>query len=342
MEYNDRELPNIGLDSVTTAGATNSERKPSTFNTKNYLDTKVPDGADSKTITIRLLPIDLKTGNPFVFVHTHNVQVPESIVEPGKKPFKTYICLHKNDIDHEKYGNKCPFCELNNKYYKLYEKETDPTEKKEYSKKSLSYASYTSVICRVIERGKEDEGVKFWKFGLRKDRTDPFNQILKLRDLRKEAAERKGKTENILDIYNGRDLNVTFSKEGTAAPTIVDDSEKSPLSEDMEQMKAWIYDEKKWTDVFPCKPYEYLALIAEMKTPWFDRAQGKWIDKAEYDANRTAATGAYDKAVEMAERAAYGEMNAASSAPVQPTTAAPQQEDITDSLMLKDDDDLPF
>ena len=44
---------------------------------------------------------------------------------------------------------------------------------------------------------------------------------------------------------------------------------------------VWIYDEKKWQDVFSTKPYEYLSLISQMKTPWYDREKGKWVDKEE-------------------------------------------------------------
>jgi hypothetical protein len=272
-------LPNITFDSLVVEENDTTKKKNNVFDVKNYLNTRIPKGETEVTRVIRLLPMDLETGNPFAIVHIHNVKVPQDLVEAGKKPFKNYICLAKNDnIDHERFGNKCPYCELNQKAYHQSQKETDPVIKKNLIEISCANLSKKAVICRCIERGKEDEGVKFWMFNLRNDKTDPYNQIIKLASLRKENAERRGRTENILDIYEGRDLAITFT-EGTAAPKVVDDGDRSPLSDNEALMKQWIFDEKKWQDVFTCKPYEYLELVAQMKTPWFDRKQNKWVDK---------------------------------------------------------------
>ena len=179
------ELPNITFDSLVVETPNKAtEKKMSAFDAKNYLNTRLADGETEKTLTIRLLPMDLTTGNPFAIIHTHNVKVPQSLVKPGEKPFKTYICLSKTDgIDHDKFGNKCPFCELNRKAYEESTKTTDPLIKKNYQEISLANLSRETVVCRCIERGKEDEGVKFWKFNMRNDKTDPYNQIIKLVNL---------------------------------------------------------------------------------------------------------------------------------------------------------------
>lgn len=324
-------LPNISLSSLVLETNKSQEKKAGMFDAKNYLNTRLADGEDEKTITIRLLPMDLETGNPFVIVHTHNVKVPSTMVKPGEKPYKSYICLAKNaDINHEKFGTKCPFCELNRAAYNESTKATDPQQKKSYQEISLANLSREAIICRCIERGKEDEGVKFWKFNLRADKTDPYNQIVKLANLRREEAERKGKVNNILDIYDGRDLNITFTAEGTSAPTVVDDSDRSPLSENEELMKTWIYDSKKWQDVFTCKPYEYLSLVSQMKTPWFDKANNIWIDKDEYDGNNNDAVAEVDAEIEAAKAALV-------NAP------APTKE-ISDfrAKINVEDDDMPF
>ena len=297
------ELPNINPEAITFEDET---PKPiiEGFNTKNYLNVRLDDGETEKVLIIRLLPMDLKTGSPFVKIHTHNVKVPQEMVKPGEKPYKSYICLSKTkDIDHEKFGSNCPFCEMNYAAYKESTKETDPVKKKEFQDISLSYKSKETVIVRCIERGKEDEGVKFWKFNIReKDKLDAYNQITKLYKMRKEAAEKKGTTENILDIYDGKDLIITVtSNEGTSAPSIVDDSSKSPLSQDPELMKKWIYDTKKWQDVFTCKSYEYLELVSQMRVPWFDKSIEKWVDKEEYQKKHGAQTDAIDAEIKDAE-----------------------------------------
>ena len=298
-------LPNITFDSLVVEGQNKTtEKKTNTFDAKNYLNTRLSDGEKEKTLTIRLLPMDLETGNPFVIIHTHNVKVPQDMVKPGEKPYKTYICLSKTaDIDHERFGSKCPFCEINYKAYKESEKQTDPLMKKNYQEISIANLSRETVVCRCIERGKEDEGVKFWKFNLRSDKTDPYHQILKLVNLRKEAAEKKGKVENILDIYDGRDLIITITEGSTSAPIVTDDGDRSPLSENEELMKKWIYDSKKWQDVFTCKPYEYLNLVAQMKTPWFDRENNVWVDKDEYDGNKKESTEEIDAEITAAKEA---------------------------------------
>ena len=332
-------LPNITPESiVVTNDSSNNYTRQNAFNEKNYLNVRLDEqnGEKSKTLTIRLLPMDLETGNPFVKVHMHNVRVPKEVSKSG---YKSYICLSKNkDIDHEKYGTKCPFCELNQAAYQESVKETDPIKKKNFQDISIANKSREAVIVRCIERGKEDEGVKFWKFNVRSDKTDPYNAILKLYALRKEEGERGGQVLNILDIYNGRDLNVTIT-EGNAAPQILDASISTPLSRDEEQMKKWIYDEKKWQDVFSTKPYEYLSLISQMKIPWYDREKGKWVDKEEIDAKNESKKEEAEKAekeIKEAEAKAKGQTTTPALTP-----EAPKQ-DFTDSLIMKDDEDLPF
>ena len=346
-------LPNITPESIVysneNSGNTN---KTKSFDEKNYLNVRLDEanGEKSKTITIRLLPMDLETGNPFVKIHTHNVRVPKDVSKSG---YKSYICLSKNPaIDHEKYGTKCPFCELNHNAYQESLKETDPIKKKNFQDISIANKSRESVIVRCIERGKEDEGVKFWKFNVRNDKTDPYNTILKLYALRKEEGERAGQVLNILDIYNGRDLNVTIT-EGNAAPQILDASLSTPLSRDEEQMKKWIYDEKKWQDVFSTKPYEYLSLISQMKTPWYDRDKGIWVDKEEIDAKKQGQSEEVNKANAEIEKAmatagvAPAKEPAPATAPAATPASAPAKEpapvqDFTSSLIMKDDTDLPF
>ena len=337
-------LPNITPESIVVNNDnSNNNSKTKTFDEKNYLNVRLDEakGEKTKTLTIRLLPMDLQTGNPFVKVYMHNVRVPKEV---SSSTWKSYICLAKNkDIDHEHYGNKCPFCELNQNAYQESVKEQDPIKKKNFQDISIANKAREAVIVRCIERGKENEGVKFWKFNIRNDKTDPYNTILNLYQLRKEEGERAGQTLNILDIYNGRDLNVTIT-EGNSAPQILDASLSTPLSKDEEQMKSWIYDTKKWQDVFSTKPYEYLSLISQMKIPWYDRDKGMWVDKEEIDAQRQGEKDEEVKANQQIEAAEAKVINAQPE-PEQKNTKPepePQKQDFTSSLIMKDDEDLPF
>ena len=327
-------LPNITPESIVFSNEnSNNYSKTKSFDEKNYLNVRLADGETQKTITIRLLPMDLETGNPFVKIYMHNVRVPKEVSKSG---YKSYICLAKNSvIDHEKYGNKCPFCELNQNAYQESLKETDEIKKKNFQEVSIANRAREAIIVRCIERGKEDEGVKFWKFNLRNDKTDPYNTILKLYSLRKEEGARAGVELNILDIYNGRDLNVTIT-EGNAAPQILDASLSTPLSKDEDQMKSWIYDTKKWQDVFSTKPYEYLSIVSQMKIPWYDRDKGKWVDKEEVD-NKYADK---EKQNEDAENEIKRAMeNVISGDKISNEISV--KNDFTSSIMMKDDD-FPF
>ena len=346
------DLPNITPESIII-GENGGSKKKSNFTLKDYLDIRPAKGETQKTTTFRLLPMDLETGNPFVKVHVHNVKVPKEMVKEGQKPYKDFICLRRNDnIDHEKYGNKCPFCEINNKAYKEAEACTDPVQKKDLYRISCDYKTKDAIICRGIERGKENEGVKFWKFKLRDDKADPYHQIIKLYQQRKAEAERAGQVLNILDIYNGRDLTITTTAESTSAPQILDVSISTPLSTDEEQMRKWIYDEKKWQDVFSCKDYDYLNLVAQMKNPWKDKETGAWISKEDYEAKygkgSTDASEEVDNAKETVKemaKAVEKQAEPVNEAPVAAPQPAPVKEAAKQSFAASitiDDEDLPF
>ena len=100
----------------------------------------------------------------------------------------------------------------------------------------------------------------------------------------------------------------------------------------------WIYDEKKWQDVFSTKPYEYLSLISQMKIPWYDREQGKWVDKEEIDAKKQGQADQVNEANAEIEKA----MATAGVAPEPVQEPVAPAQDFTDSLIMKDDADLPF
>jgi hypothetical protein len=51
----------------------------------------------------------------------------------------------------------------------------------------------------------------------------------------------------------------------------------SPISEDKDQMNAWIKDELTWNDVYSKKPVEYLEAIAQGKTPKWDSEKGGYV-----------------------------------------------------------------
>ena len=270
------------------------------FDAKNYLNVKLGKNETSKELKIRLLPVDKNTDSPFKTIYMHQIQVAPEISSSG---WKSYVCLNKtDDIDHEVLGNKCPFCEMNKIAYdnmKKAEAEDNTVERERWKKISLANRYSEVCVIRCIERGAEDDGPKFWKFNVRSDGKDPKNLIKNLYKTRKqesidEALEENDGVlpknfvpENILDLYEGKDLKVTisavFDKEGRrtnkTSISIVDYGKNKPLSKYDEDIDDWVNDDKVWSDVFVAKPYEYLSIILDGEVPFFDKTNKKWVSK---------------------------------------------------------------
>lgn len=284
-------MQNITREAIEMAEE-KQEVKTNNFDVKNYLNVKLKPGEVSKEITIRLLPIDKDSNTPFRKIKMHPIKI-------DGVGWKNYVCLSKtDDIDHEKFGKKCPFCELNQKAYQASLAETDPIEKKRWQRISIDNIPNDVVVVRCIERGAEEDGPKFWKFNLHKKKDDPYHVMLDLYNTRKKEDEDDGIENpiNIFDIYEGKDLIVKITAEldeqgkstGKTSVTIKDKSRVTPLSNSKEQMEAWINDPKTWKDVFVAKPYDYLSIIINGKVPYFDREQNKWVERVDYNTENSA------------------------------------------------------
>lgn len=307
---------NYNIDANAFEGEEKRQPK-SSFDEKNYLNVKLGPKEDSKQLVIRLLPVEKGTGNPFKIIHMHTIKVPEAISKSG---WKSYVCLNKtDDIDHEHYGTACPFCEMAQDAWSHYREEkklmeeaqkNHDEEQKNYHEgemnrwKEIAKANTESEVCilRVIERGAEADGPKFWKFNVRTDGKDPMHFIKDLYALRKKESIDEAKMDNggvlpddfeptnILDLYEGKDLQITVSavydKEGKRTKktsiSVMDYGRFKPLSQDESQIDAWCEDEKVWSDVFVVKPYEYLSIVLDGEVPYYDKANNKWVTRGRY------------------------------------------------------------
>ena len=312
-------IPNVNFDELVQIEQNQTGKKEqkttSNFNEKNYLNTRLKKGENKKEIKIRLLPNPNEPGfSPFIKVHTHTLsKLPKEISESG---YKSYICLESANIDHEQFGKKCPFCEIRRTAYNASVNEADEAKKKSLQELSISNIPRETVIMRVIERGKEAEGPKFWKVNVARRGDDAYSLIKNLAErLHKEGLE-NGVEENLYDSFKGRDIILTISgsdneKDNKTTITVTQALSQTPISKDEAQMAEWIYDEKKWNDVFAVKPYEYLSIVSKGEIPWFDRETGKWVSKLVVDAKReeqeTAVENEVNTQMEAAE-AAVGSM----------------------------------
>ena len=214
---------------------------------------------------VRILPT--KDGSsPFKEVWYHEIQVAgkwQKFYDPGK-----------ND------NERSP---LNEVYEELMStgKETD----KELARQ---YRSRKFYIVKVIDRDKEHEGVKFWRFKHNFKNDGILDKIIPI-------WRQKG---DITDSEKGRDLIIQLvkskapnGKEYTSIQTIMHD-DPTPLHEDAETSKLWLTDELSWEDVYSKKPVEYLEAIARGEVPRWDGELGKYI----YGDDETAEFGGTSKA----------------------------------------------
>ena len=169
--------------------ATTTTKKKTEFNEKNYLQARLKPGETKKSLTIRLLPFSPEGGSPFKKVFIHTVKVSKELSPGG---WRTFVCP-----THNKMGDKCPFCEVSAKA-KEFRFNTDiEVEKKKYGDIEFMNRAKPAWIVRCIERGHEEDGVKFWLFNDAKSKKGVYNEIMTIYDERKKAAEKKGKTSTM-------------------------------------------------------------------------------------------------------------------------------------------------
>lgn len=264
-------------------------QKKNDFDAKNYLDTKLADGQNERTITVRILPVSNEDGNFRIAVKTHNLKVNRRIAQSG---FKSFLCLDDPQVPNYNPSIRCPICEKSKYYFEEAKKcrETDKEKSKKLFMKACSLKNKVTYIVRVIERGKESEGVKFWRFNENTQGKGIYDSLIALYKQRKnDMAEEGIENYNIFDLDNGRDivLNLTRTErsdgqEGVAIQ-ITDKSINKTLTNDIELGNAWINDVKKWYNAYTVKSPEYLSIIADDMIPYFDRAQEKFVPKTEQD-----------------------------------------------------------
>lgn len=253
------------------------------FDEKNYLSTRLKTGEKEKKIKVRILPISATNGDIFMSINIHSLKVDKQISQSG---FKTFVCLNDSNLkEHD--GRGCPLC---NKSKELFDEansmdDSNPSLKKEVIKSAFSFQSKVAYIVRVIERGKENEGVKFWRFNHRTDHLGVYDKLMTLYNQRRDEAKQNGRDGySIFDLMNGRDIEIKLTyveSTGKTTMDIIDSGFETPLSRDIEQANAWIQDTKTWRDIYAFKNYDYLEIVAEGGVPTYDTAQGKWVEKVD-------------------------------------------------------------
>ena len=267
-----------------------SNRKKFVFNEKNYFNDKcdVKKGETKKESKIRILPIngteeyfkDFSNFKAFFVTTIHSVKLKKDANGNGGG-FKKFFCL--NDPNLSDGHGTCPLCE---KSKELFDKANEcdiEAQKKSMFKEAGSFKARRSYIVRVIERGHEADGVKFWRFNEHTGGDGIFDLLKGLYNIRNtESLEATGERYNIFDLKNGRDIIVTSTYNPETEKTsiaIADAGFSTPLSKDENQMMEWINDPKTWKDVYSIKSEGYLSIIADGEIPVWNDEDKKWVAK---------------------------------------------------------------
>lgn len=226
-----------------------------------YFTIMLPENENKGEKTVRLLPFEPNSRELFKLVKFHNLKV-------GNKWRKLY--------DPEQDGEVSP---LNDMYRILNRGD------KEDKKLSYTYKSRDFYIIRCIERGREEEGVKFWRFPARDGEgvMDKLNPLIEKQNQRKPGSGAIWRPDG-----SGRDIIISIvrdkgkGKNYTKVSSIQLD-DPSPLSNDPKQAEMWLNDTLSYRDVFRKKPTEFLELVAQGVEPYWDMATQKFVPKHNED-----------------------------------------------------------
>jgi len=220
-----------------------------------YFTIALDEGAASGEKSVRILPNQDDPTKWYKVGFFHNLKI-------GKRYTKLYDPAQDNEPS-----------PLNDMYKFLMN-----TGDKEDKRLAVNYKSRQFFIVRVIERGKEHEGVKFWRFPAVQDGSGIMDKIAPL--VKKYGA--------FWNPYEGFDLTISMirdkSKDSKVGYTKVASSipdRESKLSDDENQMVEWLSEPMAWTDVFKKKPLEYLRIVSEGNEPMWDAEQKCFIAKIE-------------------------------------------------------------
>jgi len=228
-----------------------------------YFAVRLEEGVNNGESTIRVMPpkqdvhpVNKKEDTPFDEGHWHSVKV-------GGKWRKLY-CRKHNDGEH------CPLCEVSADLFKSW-KETGNKADKDLA---TQYSAKKFYLARVIDRSKEEDGIKFWRFPHNYKGEGILDKIIPL-------FTKKG---DITDPREGRDINLIMGRDNKGYTKVT-----SILSEDpgvltdpkSTKAKEWMSEETSWKDIYKAQPLEYVQLIADGETPAWDKNLNKFIAKGD-------------------------------------------------------------
>lgn len=282
----------------------NKNTKIKKYELSNYFSTFLPQSQKSATKQIRILPAAEGKNVFWDILWGHKAQVDGA--------WKTFPCLKNEE------GTDCPFCDTRQALLAT-GKESDKELAKKYSAKKM-------YILKVIERGKEDEGVKFWRFNHAYDKGGTLDKIMGA-----VAAVK----HDITCPDTGRDLIINIARNQFNVPVVQSVTyplESTPLSDDENEVSVWVNDTRTWRDVYSIRNYDYLKIVVRNEIPVWSKEQEKFVSKESLEkVNSVPSSNEEDDDSELTMGAPLNKVN---PIPVVEVASSPVEDD--------EDDDLPF
>lgn len=235
-----------------------------------YFAVRLEDGVQDGESTIRLMPpkegvhpVNKEGETPFDEGHWHSIKV-------GGKWRKIY-CRKHNDGEH------CPLCEVSDDLWNDW-KEKGNKEDKEMSN---SYKARKYYIARLVDREKEGDGVKFWRFPHNFKGEGALDKIIPI-------FTKKG---DVTDPREGRDLVLMLGRDNKNYTKITSIMSEDPgvLTEPTSsEAKEWMSDTTTWKDVYSAQPLDYVQLIADGEIPQWDKNLNKFVAKGDDISEETS------------------------------------------------------
>lgn len=296
---------------------TNSNSKQKEYKLENYFSTWIPKTENSADKQIRILPIDGQS-KFWVEFYGHKAQVDGA--------WKTFPCLDKEE------NSECPFCQAKDIFLKRYReaKSAGDTALADMNKELVKkFSEKKMYILKVIERGKEDEGVKFWRFNHAYDKGGTLDKIMNAIKVVKH---------DVTDPETGRDLIINISRNQMKIPIVQSISyplESTKLSDDEAQANKWVSDDRTWRDVYSLRNSDYLDIVVRGYTPVWSKEQEKFVAKEKMvSENEIPSSKKEDPSSEIEMGFNKKEVN--ENVPVVDATQS------TVKVIEEEEDDLPF
>ena len=169
----------------------------------------------------------------------------------------------------------------------------------EIYREAIKWEAKKFYIVRGIDKGKEKDGVKFWRFKHNYKNQGTLDKLLPILEdyMTNQQAD-------FSSAVNGTDLNIImtdseFNGHVYKAISAITAKGKSPLHADPIVAQQWLDDDITWRDVFKPKqapnmpPYEYLQAVANGTSPYWDdtdQNNKKWVFPGRPDLEEKANT----------------------------------------------------